>query len=314
MKRTNKTVLPDAALLILPRLFTFFCGDAPYSAAYACGMLLAAVPQAAAVLLLTLPHKPYPPVLLRLCRIGALFYAAELTVLFRGLCRGLLLPHCGLMLLLLFVLLLYTVPQGLRASGRAAGLLFPAGVAAILLLPAGGLHALRGIALFTPDSTAAGFLREWRASGELLLIPLLMQNRTPESARKSLTVWAAVRSALLPLLVLFGAVQNGRLLRWTGNPFFLLLARTPLSEAIRTDGLWILYAFVCGAIGITFCLQAAEPLRTPRLRMLLPYFAACALFLLCPSARILLYSAAPLFGILLPAGYVLLRQIRREPA
>ena len=222
--RTGRNILPDAALLILPRLFTFFCADAPYSAAYACGMLLAAIPQAAAALLLTLPYKPYPPLLLRLCRIGALLYAAELTVLFRGLCRGLLLPHCGLMLLLLFGMLLYTVPQGLRASGRAAGLLLPAGAAAVLLLPVGGLHALRGITLFTPDSTAAGFLREWRCSGELLLIPLLMQSRTPESARKSLSVWAAVRGILLPLLVLFGAMQNGRLLRWEGNPFFLLLA------------------------------------------------------------------------------------------
>jgi len=75
-----------------------------------------------------------------------------------------------------------------------------------------------------------------------------------------------VRCIFLPALVLFGAMQNGRLLRFAGNPFFLLLARTPLSDAVRTDGLWMMLAFGCGIVSITFCLQTAMPPQRKKLR------------------------------------------------
>ena len=316
LKRTSECGVSGAALLILPRLFAFFCCGAPYSLAYAAGMLLAVIPQAGAVLLLTAKRQvlSFPPLLLRACRLYALCYAAALTVLFRSLCRGLLLPHCGLLLLLLLTMLLYTVRQPLRAAERAALLLFFAGIAAFLLLPAGGLHALRGISLFTPDSIAAGFFRELAYSGELPLIPLLMQNRPAAGARKSLSVWAAVRGVLLPLTVLFGAMQNGRLLHWAGNPFFLLLARAPLSEAIRTDGFWLLYAFACGGLSITACLRTALPQsgKHPLMRVFLAYCAVFAVLTLFSPALTVLQGAAIVLGIVLPLGCTLLRNDKKR--
>lgn len=265
LKPPNRNLLQRTALLILPRLFAFFCCDAPYSAAYALGTVLAVIPQAAAVLLLTRRKKTldFPPLLLKICRIGALLYAAWLTVLFRGLCRDLLLPHCGLMLLLLVLMLLFTVRQPEQAAYRAAGLMLFAGAAGFLLLPLGGFSTMRGISLFMPDSIAAGFFRELRFSGELLLIPLVMQKQPAKAARRGLTAWALFRGGFLPLVVLFGTMQNGRLFCRKGNPFFLLPARTPLTSAIRTDGFWMLYAFACGGLCITACVQAGLPaLRT----------------------------------------------------
>lgn len=303
MKHPNNRILQRTALLILPRLFAFFCRDAPYSAACAIGAALAVLPQAAAVLLLTRRRGTliFPPRLLHLCRIYALFYAAWLTVRFRGLCKDLLLPHCGLMLLLLLLMLLYTVRQPDAAAGRAAELLLFTAAAGFLLLPFGGFRSLRGISLFMPDSVTAGFLREWQYSGELPLIPLLMQKQSAQSVRKGLTAWALFRGVFLPLLVLYGTMQNGRLFCRKGNPFFLLPARAPLSGAIRTDGFWMLLAFACGGLCITACLQAVMPEHGKRrlLRIFLPYFAAFALFALLPAVQTVLPAAAA--GLLLSA-------------
>lgn len=261
LKRPNGNPLQQTALLIMLRLFAFFCCDAPYSAAYALGTVLAVIPQAAAVLLLTRRKNTlvFPPGLLKACRIYALFYAVWLTVLFRRLCHALLLPHCGLMMLLLVLMLLYTVRQPEQAASRAAELMLFAGAAGFLLLPLSGLGTVRGISLFMPDSIAAGCFRELRFSGELPLIPLMMQKQPAKAARKGLTAWAVFRGGFLPLTVLYGTMQNGRLFCRKGNPFFLLPARAPLTSAIRTDGFWMLYAFACGGLCITACLQAGLP-------------------------------------------------------
>ncbi|MBP0966434.1 MAG: hypothetical protein J5722_02265 [Oscillospiraceae bacterium] len=300
--RTNNAAIAQTALLILPRLFAFFCADAPYSAAGALGVLLAVIPQAAAALLLTRKREPlaFSPRMLRFCRCGAVLYAADLTVQFQRLCRDLLLPHCGMMLLFLGALLLYALRQPRNAYGRAAELLLFAGAAGLILLPFGASGTLRGIALFMPDSIDAGFFRELRHSGGLLLIPLLMQNQSPENARRGIAVWAAARGLLVPLLMLFGAMQNGRLRGSIGNPFFLLLARSPLTEAIRTDGFWILYAFASGGLCIAACLRISTHQETNRPQIFLSYCAAAALFLLLPPARLLLYAAALFAGITLP--------------
>lgn len=315
LNHPNKSILQNTALLILLRLFAFFCCDAPYSAASALGTVLAVIPQAAAVLFLTrsCPAPDFPPRLLKICRIYALFYAAWLTVLFRSLCRDLLLPHCGLMLLLLALTLLYTVRQPEAAAYRAAVLMLFSGAAAFLLLPCGGIRSLRGISLFQPDSIAAGFFREWRFSGELPLIPLLMRGQSARNTRRGLTAWALFRGIFLPLLVLYGTMQNGRLFCMKGNPFFLLPARAPLSGAIRTDGFWMLYAFACGGLCITACLQTAKPGSGthPLLRTFLPYCACFALLTLLTSAQTLLQIAAV---FLLVTQIFLFRSKRRCPA
>ena len=299
---TKSAVTAQTALLILPRLFGFFCSDVPYSAAGALGMLLAVIPQAAVVFLLTRHREQltFPPKLLQFCRIGTVLYAADLTVQFRGLCRDLLLPHCGIMLLLLGALLLYALRQPENAFGRAAELLLFAGAAGLILLPFAAFGTLRGIALFMPDSIAAGFFRELRHSGGLLLIPLLMQKQSAQNAHKGLAAWIIARGLLLPPLVLFGTMQNGRLRGSIGNPFFLLLARTPLTEAIRTDGFWMLYAFACGGLCIAACLHISARPQAKPLQVLLPYCASCVLFLLLPPARLLLSAAALFTGAALP--------------
>ena len=309
-KKNHAGILQGAALLILLRLFAFFCCGAPYTAAYARGMLTAALMQAAAILpLLKYPQTAdLPPAILRLYRIYAIGWGARLTVLFRSLCRQLLLPRgqCGGLLILLTVMLFYTVPQNHRAAERAAGLLLPAFAAAFLLLPVSGLQSVRGISLFMPDSAAQGFLREWQFSGELPLIFLLRCSQEQQTACRSAVIWAVGRCVFLPLLVLFGTMQNGRLLRWEGNPFFLLLARTPLSDAIRTDGLWMLLVFACGGLCITCCLQAAKRETCTGFRgyagIFLPYALAFAALSLLPAADRILTAAAILLGIALPWG------------
>lgn len=310
------TAVQGAAVIILLRLFTFFCCPAPYSALCAKAMFLAAAIQTALILpLLRFRHRlRIPPAVLRILRIYAVFYAALLTLSFARLYRQLQLRDFTAAMLLLALALLYTVSLHDRASARTATLLLCAAAFGFLLLPVSGIGTAQRILLCTPDSGAEAFLREWQYCGELPLLPLIWQKQTEQSARRSTLAWAAVRVIVLPVLVLFGAMQNGRLMRFEGNPFFLLLARTPLSEAVRTDGFWMLLAFAAGTLCITFCLQTAKPHRgTPAQQMLaalLPYAFALALTVFLPQIADFWGIAAVGAGILLPWAIVLFRQLR----
>ena len=316
------SAVQGAAMLILLRLFPFFCCGTPFSAAYAKHILLTAALHTALILpLLSFRHRlQIPDFLLRCFRLCAAFEGAYLTLLFRQLCTQLGFPHSGALLLMLLLMLLYTVPLHDRAAARTASLLLFLAVFGFLLLPVSGLGTAQRILLHTP-APAIQPCREWADACELPLLPLILQKQNASAAKRSSIAWAAFRLLFLPALVLFGTMQNGRLLNFAGNPFFLLLARTPLSDAVRTDGFWMLLAFGCGALCITFCLQTAKPHLHTQRRMLaaafLPYLFFLALLWLLPQIR----AAASgilnaVFGILIPWGIVLYRccMKRRKPA
>lgn len=310
------TAVQGAAIMILLRLFAFFCCPAPYSAPYAKAMFLAAAIQTALILpLLHFRHRlRIPPAVLRILRIYAVFYAALLTLSFVRLYQQLRLRDLTAAMLLLALALLYTVSLHDRASARTATLLLCAAALGFLLLPVSGIGTAQRILLRTPDSGTEAFLREWQYCGELPLLPLILQKQTEQSARRSTLAWAVFRVIGLPALVLFGAMQNGRLMQFEGNPFFLLLARTPLSEAVRTDGYWMLLAFAAGTLCITFCLQTAKPHRRTSaeemLAALLPYAFAIALLLFLPQTADFWGIAAVGAGIVLPWAIVICGKLR----
>ena len=249
----TRSSVQGAALMILLRLFVFFCSDVPYSAAHAAGMFAAALLQAGLMLLLL--RVRIPGTVLQICRICALFWAAVLICLMQDLLLQLRLQHPVLCLLLMLPVLLYTVSLPERAADRAATILLCAAGLAFLLLPVSGIGTARRILLYTPDSFWTAFRREWLCAGELPVLLRIRLKQTQDAARRSTLAWAAFRCLFLPALVLFGAMQNGRLMQFAGNPFFLLLARTPLSDAFRTDGFWLMLAVSAGLLDITFCLQ-----------------------------------------------------------
>lgn len=305
------SAVQGAAVIILLRLFPFFCCGVPFSGTYAKQMLLNAIIQIILILpMLQFRHRlQFPPKLLRLFRLCAAFEAAYLTLAFRRLCMQLKLQNATILLLTLLLTLLYTVSLHDRASARTATLLLCLAGAGFLLLPISGVGTAQRVLLHTPELSRFG-VSEWANACELPLLPLILQKQTESAAKRSTFAWTAFRILFLPALVLFGTMQNGRLLSFQGNPFFLLLARTPLSEAFRMDGFWILLAFGCGALCITFCLQTAKPhLQTSR-RMLaaafLPYLFFLALLWMLPAQQTNISAALNLlFGILIPWGIIL---------
>lgn len=257
------SALQTAAILLLCRLSSFFCCDMPYTAAYAGGMLAAAAVQAA----LLLPIVKYrhllqiPAPLLWLYRGFALFLAADHAASALRLMRMLHCPAPHLLPMLFLLTLLYTVSRTQAATARTAVLLLVITAAAMLLLPVSGFRAAHAVSLYLPGNAFSAFLREFRQSGESALLPVLLMHQKSEDryAPHALAAVCIGRGAVLPMLVLLGTMQNGRLTRWAGSPFFLLLARTPLSDAVRTDGFWLLLAAGCAVLCVTFALQQAIP-------------------------------------------------------
>lgn len=306
------SAVQGAAMLILLRLSAFFCGDTPFSAAYAKQMMLTALLHVLLILpLLRFRHRlRFPAAVLRGFRLCAAFEAAYLTLALLRLRRQLHLHHANLFLPLLLLTLLYTVSLHDRATARTASLLLFLAAAGFLLLPVSGIGTAQRILLHMP-ALPVPFAREWADACELPLLPLILQKQSEQDARRSTFAWAAFRILFLPALVLFGAMQNGRLLFFSGNPFFLLQARTPLSDAVRTDGFWMLLAFGCLTLCITFCLQTAKPqLRTEQRRLaaaFLPYCFFAALLRILPQYAGFAAIPVLLFGIAVPWGTVLLR-------
>ena len=316
------SAVQGAAMMILLRLFPFFCCGRAFSAAYAKQMLLTAILHTA--LILPLLHfrcrSKIPPFLLRCFRLCAAFEAAHLTFLLRRLCMQLHFQYTAALLPMLFGMLLYTVSLHDRAAARTGSLLLFLACAGFLLLPVSGIGTAQRILMHTLDLMHRPGA-EWAEACELPLLPLIWQKQTESAAKRSSFAWAAFRILFLPALVLFGTMQNGRLQHFSGNPFFLLLARTPLSDAVRTDGFWMLLAFGCGALCITFCLQTAKPHLHTQRRMLaaafLPWMFFLALLWMLPqSGAAVSGSLHLLFGILIPWGIVGYRcfQNRRKSA
>lgn len=294
-----------AAVLILCRLSAFFCAEQPYSAAYAKGMLVAAVLTAGLLLpLLISPQEPLPDAVIPLYRVFALLWGALTLARLYRLLTALRSPYPLLTLFLLIPVLLEMQRLPQAAAARAATLLLFVAAAAFLLLPVSGIRTARTAFLYTPGSAGAAFLREFQQCGELALLPLLRRREAaPFAASRGAAAWLTVRAAVLPLTVIFGTMQNGRLMRLAGNPFFLLLARTPLSDALRTDGIWMLLAVGSTVLCLTVFLQfAAEGVSDSRLRygIFLPFCGFALLFVRIPESAAGLGIAALLTGIVIP--------------
>ncbi|MBR3267507.1 MAG: hypothetical protein IKI58_02075 [Oscillospiraceae bacterium] len=312
------SALQTASLLLLCRLTAFFCCDAPYTAAYAQGMFAAALTEAALLLPLLLFRKSLriPEPLLWGYRFFSLVSAAYLSARgFRLFCLlHLEAPH--LFAGMFFLTLLFTVSRTQAATARTAVLLLVTVSAAFLLLPVSGIRSAHMISLYTSGSFSDAFFREFRNSPETALFPLLItrQKAKEQYAPHACAVWLTGRLVILPLLVLFGAMQNGRLTAWKGSPFFLLLARTPLSDAIRTDGFWMLFAAGCSVLSITFFLQQAmPPFRMPVRKLfsvMLPYPALTLFFLRTNRHGTGIGIAALSLGILLPCMLLLIQRIK----
>lgn len=302
------SAVQTAAALILCRAAAFFCAEQPYSAACAKGMFTAALLTAGLLLpLLIAPQTPLPDALLPLYRLFALLWASLTLTRLYALLTALHSPYPVLTLFLLIPVLLEMQRLPQAAAARAGSLLLFVTAAAFLLLPVSGIRTANPLYLYTPDSAGAAFLREFQQCGELGLLPLLRRRETvPLAASRGAAAWLTVRAAVLPLTVLFGTMQNGRLLHLTGNPFFLLLARTPLSDALRTDGIWMLLAVASTVLCLTVFLHFAAESAAPRLRygLFLPFCGFAVLFAAVPECAAVPAIAALLLGIGVP---VLLR-------
>ena len=255
------TVFQGAAILLLCRLTAFFCCETPFTSAYAAGMAAAVLVQTVLVLPLLRNHAEVPAPVLLLSRIYALLAGAMLLRELSGLLSALHMPHPLPTAAFLLAAMLYTLRLPVTATARTAVLLLLLAGFGFLLLPVSGIGTAQQMHLWMPDSFAGAFLHELRQSREFALLPLIL-TRVPQNAQsrlRTVLIRAAGQGIILPLTVLLGTVQNGRLTHWQGSPFFLLLARIPLSDALRTDGFWMLLAVGCGLLAVTWFTQTALP-------------------------------------------------------
>ena len=277
------TVLQGAAILLCCRLTAFFCCGVPYTAAYAAGMAAAVLVQTLLVLPLVLREVQIPAWVMLLSRIYAFFAGALLLSDLAGLLGSLHMPHPLLTLGFLAFALVYTLRLPAAATARTAVLLLLLAALGFLLLPITGIGTAERLHLYMPERFAGAFLRELRASREFALLPLLL-SRIPQKGHarlRTLLIRAVGQGAILPLTVLLGTMQNGRLTGWQGSPFFLLLARTPLSDAFRTDGFWMLLAVGCGLLALTWFTGLSLPETNARKSAVFAAVPALAAVTLC---------------------------------
>ena len=295
---TKPGVWQCAAVLILCRAFLFFCNDLPYTAAHAAGTA-AAFLLAAGLLLPLLPRlsgTEIPAKAEPLLRVLALLWAARLLASLYTLLEQLSAPR-PLFTAALTVILLTDLIRLPRAAERAAVLMLFVLAAAFLLLPLRTLKTADPVYLSLPGDAAGAFRRGISGMAELTILPMLLQKHDDDAARRGIFAWLIAGGILIPGVILVGTMQNGRLLQWPGNPFFLLLARTPLSDAVRTDGLWIVLAAGCGILTLTLFLRtAAVSLRAGQQMTLSPRTAF--------RAAVLLTAAAAVFVLVPAAGKI----------
>ena len=315
------SALQTAAVLLLCRLSFFFCCDLPYSAAYAKGMLTAALAETVLLLPLLILRRRirFPHGVLWIYRIFSLISAALLAAEGFRLLLALHSAQPALFAAMFAAVLLYTVSRPQAATARSAVILLVIVGAALLLLPVSGIRSANRISLHMPGSFWEAFLREFRCSPEIAVLPVLLshQKQHEQYAPHAVAVWLIGRLAVLPGLVLFGAMQNGRLTRGAGRPFFLLLAGAPLSDAVRTDGFWMLFAAGSAVLCVSFFLQIAVPPSRRPIRALfavmLLFFGITSLLLRSGYRGTGLGAAAILPGSLLPAVQILIQRKGRHP-
>ncbi len=276
------------SMLIICRFARFFACDVPYSITYAKGIVAAGIMQACLLLPIFLRRKPYhiPHVTKSVIRAFALILCADLATDLYHLLLAADAPHPVITMIFSLCAVAYAVSLPKAAVFRASIFLVAASILAFALLPLGGLSTARLICLESSAAVAhpADFWTGWNDSAELALIPVLYASHRNES-KKAAFAWISVCAIGLPLLVLYGAMQCGRLGAVQGNPFALLLARVPLSDALRTDGLWVMLAAACAVLGGAFllgqfCGDAPRPARQTLLAGAVSLTALTILFIM----------------------------------
>ena len=254
------TAMQGIALLTLCRFAAFLTDSAGYTAPLALGTFLAVCSQIllAVCLLKMRPLRVPRP----LSAIAAVLWAGTLCLRLHRLLTVLHapVPTVTLALMLVTVYLLLRHPPA--ATARAAALLLIVTAAGLLLLPVSGIGTAEPVFLHLRDSVSEGFLRAWAISGDmLLLLPVLRRAESKAAAHTILTGWGIGCGIILPGIILLGTMQNGRLRDFGGAPFFLMLSRTPLSDAVRTDGFWLLLAVGLTALSAVFLIESTKPMQ-----------------------------------------------------
>lgn len=253
---TNEPTTTElAALLILSRLAHFFCGNTPYSTAYAAQCAVTTAIQFVLILPFLLRKSEWgvPHITKNVLRGFALLLAAKSTAETYQFLLIANAPRPALTLALLLLVVLYGLSLPTYTVWRSAILVLSASMIALFLLPLGGIFSAKTLSLWRVD-LPPHLWQEWADSAETALLPLIIET-AQKRGKRACAIWFGVRMLLLPLLILYGTMQCGRLQIIGNSPFLTLLARVPFSDTLRTDGFWWMLTVACCVLTIQYLLQ-----------------------------------------------------------
>ncbi len=243
------------ALLIITRLTHFFCGTVPYSSAFAVQSAITAAVQ----LLLIFPfllrksgYRVWDPASYAARGFALLLAAKSAADTYRFLVQADA-PHPAWTIALLTITVGYILSLPRFSESRAAIFLLSATILAFILLPLGGRSSAKVLSLWS-QIPSPPIWQEWADSAETALLPIIIES-SQKRGKRAAWIWFAVRISFFPLMILYGAMQCGRLQINGGSPFLMLLQRVPFSDTLRTDGMWWMLAVGCSLLTITFLLR-----------------------------------------------------------
>ncbi len=254
--RQNNT--PDLlTVLLLCRSILLICSEMPYTTANIIGTTLSFAVVAALALPLWITAPYFDDKTPLLYRFAGLYTAACLLSRLYTLMQGLqsAYPIFTLLLMLLAACFCFTLPK--RTTGRVAEILMFFFMVGVILLLCRAFSLGEPLLLYTPS--AHGITECFRtAMGDnlpLMLIPLCLRSEGGATARRKQLGRFFFALLAVPLILAAGTIRNGRLARWEGNPFFLLVAQSQIHAAIRTDGFWAVWVTMASILILVFCMQ-----------------------------------------------------------
>ncbi len=255
----NDNTKSSTALLavLLCRIVLLCCSEMPFTSAY----VIAAVLSLAVIALFALPLWIAAPHLDNkiplLYRLAGIYTAALLLSRLYKLLQGLqsAYPMPTLLLMLLAACFCFTLPQ--RTTGRVAEILVFFFAAGAIFLLGRALFTGEALLLYTPParSITEYFFSAMHDNLPLMFLPLCLPAKGNAGTRRRRLCGCFLSLLCIPLVILAGAVQNGRLSHWEGSPFFLLVSQSQSAAAIRTDGFWGVMVIAAGIAVLVFCMQ-----------------------------------------------------------